>query len=159
MIPSQERVVSIEETAELDTNHEHFVRLVARTSNSEGAGTISMGDLVKASLRMRPDRIVVGEVRSGEALDLIQALNTGHDGSLCTVHANGPNEVIQRIATLALYSGAQIPFDALITQAYFGIDLIVYVKRLSNGKRIISSISEIRRQGNDRSIIQLDKGQ
>lgn len=158
LIPSQERVVSIEETVELDTNHEHFVRLVARTSNSEGAGSISMGDLVKASLRMRPDRIVVGEVRSGEALDLLQALNTGHDGSLCTVHANGPNEVIQRIATLALYSGAQIPFDALITQAYFGIDLIVYVKRLCSGKRIISSISEIQRKGNDRSIVQIDKG-
>lgn len=156
LIPAQERVVSIEETAELNSTHEHFVRMVARSSNSEGAGSVTMGDLVKASLRMRPDRIVVGEVRSGEALDLLQALNTGHDGSLCTVHANGPYEVIQRIATLALFSGAQIPFDALVTQAYFGIDLIVYVKRLSNGKRIIDSISEIKRENNKREIIRID---
>jgi pilus assembly protein CpaF len=156
LIPARERIVSIEETAELNSSHEHFVRLVARSSNSEGAGAITMGDLVKASLRMRPDRIVVGEVRSGEALDLLQALNTGHDGSLCTVHANGPAEVVQRIATLALFSGAQIPFDALVTQVYFGVDLIVYVKRLDTGKRVIASISEIRREGGVREIVQID---
>ena len=156
LIPSSERIVSIEETAELATSHEHFVRLIARTSNSEGVGTITMGDLVKASMRMRPDRIIVGEVRSGEALDLLQALNTGHDGSLCSVHANGPNEVIQRIATLALFSGAQIPFEALVTQVYFGVDLIVYVKRLNNGNMIIESISQINRDNGKREIIQID---
>lgn len=156
LIPSNERIVSIEETAELNTSHEHFVRLIARTSNSEGVGLVSMGDLVKASLRMRPDRIIVGEVRSGEALDLLQALNTGHDGSLCTVHANGPHEVIQRIATLALFSTAQIPFEALVAQVYFGVDMIVYVKRLNNGQRVIDSISEIKRNKNSREIVQID---
>lgn len=138
-----ERVISIEETKELHTDHTHWVSLIARESNSEGSGKVSLGELVKASLRMRPDRIIVGEVRSHEAFDLIQALNTGHDGSMCTVHANGPVEVVHRLASLAMLAHPGLEYDALIRQIVFGIDVIVYVARKENGFRKVESINEV----------------
>lgn len=151
-----QRIISIEETAELQTDHPHWVRLLARTSNSEGVGEIPLGELVKTSLRMRPDRIIVGEVRSGEAFDLIQALNTGHDGSLCTIHANGPDEVIHRMASLAMFAHPGLQYDALLTQIAFGIDIIVFVKRSREGKRRIDSISEVRRNDNGCEVVRID---
>lgn len=140
-VDHQQRVVSIEETAELHCDHPHWLRLVARGANSEGAGKIGLGDLVKASLRMRPDRIVVGEVRSAEAFDLVQALNTGHDGSLCTIHANRAEEVIHRMASLALFAHPGLDYSAILTQVSYGIDAIIYVARKQSGKRFIKSIS------------------
>ena len=140
-IPSFERVISVEETAELSCSHPHWVRLLSRPSNSEQAGEISLGDLVKATLRMRPDRIVVGEVRSIEAFDLMQALNTGHDGSLCTIHANGPLEVLSRLSSLALLAHPGLNLDSIKSQFCFGIDAIVFVSKDKTGKRTINSIS------------------
>lgn len=157
-VDANQRVISIEETAELKVAHNHWIRLLARTSNSEGAGTVSMGDLVKASLRMRPDRIVVGEVRSAEAFDLIQALNTGHGGSLCTIHANGPREVVGRIASLAMFAHPGFDYQALVTQVCFGIDAIIYVKKTSSGHRIIESITAIDRENQIPRMVDLITG-
>lgn len=140
-IDPNERIVSIEETAELNSDHPHFVRLISRSENSEGAGKVSLGDLVKASLRMRPDRIIVGEVRSFEAFDLVQALNTGHEGSLCTVHANGPAEVIHRITSLAMLAHKGLDHNAIKEQVCFGVNAIIFVKRNQSGERNIESIS------------------
>jgi len=140
---SSERIVSVEETAELSCTHPHWVRLLSRRSNSEGAGEISLGDLVKATLRMRPDRIVVGEVRSVEAFDLMQALNTGHDGSLCTIHANGPLEVISRLSSLALLAHPGLNLESIKSQFCFGIDAIVFVARDKTGQRFVKSISHL----------------
>lgn len=139
-VSSNDRIVSIEETAELVVEHNHHVRLVARPQNSEGLGQVTLSQLVKASLRMRPDRIVLGEVRSNEAFDLLQALNTGHAGSMCTVHANGPEEVMFRLASLAMFAHAGMDFESLLKQAQFGIDLIICVDRNECGSRYISSI-------------------
>lgn len=139
-IHPEQRIVTIEETAELQTDHPHCLRLLARTANSEGAGEVTLGHLVKASLRMRPDRIVVGEVRSSEAFDLIQALNTGHDGSLCTIHANGPQEVIHRLASLAMFAHPGLDYRAIISQIAHGIDAIIFVRRTKDG-RLIESIN------------------
>lgn len=158
-VDHNERIVSIEETAELKTDHPHWVRLLARVSNSEGAGKVSLGDLVKASLRMRPDRIVVGEVRSAEAFDLIQALNTGHDGSLCTIHANGPYEVIHRMASLAMFAHPGLDYEAIISQICFGIDAIIYVSKNNTGQRFIESISHVKRAGKSSSIVDEETGE
>jgi pilus assembly protein CpaF len=151
-VDPRERIISIEETAELSTDHPHWVRLVARSKNSEGQGEISLGQLVRTSLRMRPDRIVVGEVRSSEAFDLIQALNTGHDGSLCTIHANGPEEVFHRLASLAMFAHRGADYQALLSQISFGVDVVVFLERLKNGVRHISRISEVKRHGSTYSI-------
>lgn len=159
LVNHNERIVSIEETAELNTDHPHWVRLLARVANSEGAGKVSLGDLVKASLRMRPDRIVVGEVRSAEAFDLVQALNTGHDGSLCTIHANGPYEVIHRMASLAMFAHPGLDYEAIVSQICFGIDAIVYVSRNSSGQRCIESISKVKRDGKTSSIVNEESGE
>src|SRR4051812_23246855 len=115
-IAGDERVITIEETAELRLAQPHVVRLEARPANAEGAGAVSVRDLVRTALRMRPDRIVVGEVRGAEALDLLQALNTGHEGALSTVHANSPLDALRRIATLSLFSGVAVPFEAITDQ-------------------------------------------
>lgn len=157
-VEASQRVVSIEETAELNVAHSHWVRLLARTPNSEGTGVVSMGDLVKASLRMRPDRIVVGEVRSAEAFDLIQALNTGHGGSLCTIHANGPREVVGRIASLAMFAHPGFDYQALVSQVCFGIDAVIYVKRSNSGHRIIESITAIDRENQIPRLVDLVTG-
>src|SRR5207249_8952866 len=115
-VSSEERVVTIEETAELRLGHPHIVRLEARPANAEGAGAVPVRELVRAALRMRPDRLVVGEVRGGEAFDMLQALNTGHDGSLSTVHANSPGDALARLETLVLLAGIPLPLTAVRAQ-------------------------------------------
>jgi pilus assembly protein CpaF len=142
-IPAGERVVTIEETAELRLVQPHVVRLEARPPNAEGAGAVSVRDLVRTALRMRPDRIVVGEVRGGEALDMLQALNTGHDGSLSTVHANGPVDVLPRLETLVLMAGAGLPLVAVRSQIGAAIDAVVHVTRSMAGARRVDSIGEL----------------
>ncbi len=142
-IPAGERVVTIEETAELRLVQPHVVRLEARPPNAEGAGAVSVRDLVRTALRMRPDRIVVGEVRGGEALDMLQALNTGHDGSLSTVHANGPVDVLPRLETLVLMAGAGLPLVAVRSQIGAAIDAVVHVTRSMAGARRVEAIGEL----------------
>jgi len=141
-IPERERVVTIEETAELRLAQPHVVRLEARPPNAEGAGAVAVRDLVRAALRMRPDRIVVGEVRGGEALDMLQALNTGHDGSLCTIHANGPRDALRRLETLALFGGSALPLVAVRDQIVSCIDVVVFVAR-REGRRVVTEITEV----------------
>lgn len=141
-VPAHERVITIEETAELRLGHPHVVRLEARPANSEGAGAVSVRDLVRAALRMRPDRIVVGEVRAGEALDMLQACNTGHDGSLSTLHANGVEEALLRLETLALFANAGLPLSAIRRQIGTAIDLVVFVAR-RGAQRRIEQIAEV----------------
>ncbi len=143
-IPSQERIVTIEETAELRLRQPHVVRLEARPPNAEGAGGVSVRDLVRAALRMRPDRIVVGEVRGGEALDMLQALNTGHDGSLCTVHANGLYDALSRVETLVLMAGVGLPLAAVRAQLAAAVDAVVFVARpAGTGARRLEAIGEV----------------
>ena len=146
-IPAGERVVTIEETAELRLAQPHVVRLEARPPNAEGAGGVEVRDLVRAALRMRPDRVVVGEVRGSEALDMLQALNTGHDGSLSTVHANGARDALTRIETLALMAGTGLPLDAVRAQLGAAVDAVVHVARRPGGVRRIESIGELSSDG------------
>ena len=136
----RERIVTIEETAELRVDHPHVVRLEAHPANGEGAGGVSVRDLVRAALRMRPDRIVIGEVRGGEALDLLQALNTGHRGSICTVHANSARDAFWRVETLAMMSNVAIPLDAVRRQIQSAIDVVVHVERNAIGQRRVVEI-------------------
>lgn len=142
-IPNDERIVTIEDAAELQLGQEHVVRLETRPPNIEGKGGIAIRDLVKNSLRMRPDRIVVGEVRSGEALDMLQAMNTGHDGSLTTGHANSPRDMLARLETMVLMAGMDLPVRAIREQISSAIDLIVQQSRLKDGSRKITHISEV----------------
>lgn len=141
-IPFKERIVTIEDTAELRLHQEHVVSLETKPANVEGTGEYNIRDLVKNSLRMRPDRIIVGECRGGEALDMVQAMNTGHDGSMTTVHANSSEEVLQRLELLMLM-GADLPVSSIHRQLASAIGIIVQIERLSNGKRTISQISEV----------------
>ena len=142
-IPADERIVTIEDAAELRLGQPHVIRLEARPPNIEGRGAITIRDLVRNALRMRPDRIVVGECRGGEALDMLQAMNTGHDGSLTTVHANTPRDVISRLETMVLMSGMDLPLRAIREQIGAAIHLIVHEARFSDGTRKISRITEI----------------
>ncbi|HHT9126470.1 MAG TPA: CpaF family protein [Candidatus Brocadiia bacterium] len=142
-IPGTERIVTIEDAAELILQQEHVVRLETRPSNLEGKGEITIRDLVRNSLRMRPDRIIVGEVRGAEVVDMLQAMNTGHDGSLATIHANTPRDAFSRLETMVLMSGVNIPDKAIRQQVSSAIDVIVQVSRLSDGRRKIISVSEI----------------
>jgi pilus assembly protein CpaF len=142
-ISPAERVVTIEETAELRFRQPHVVRLEARPANAEGVGAVSVRDLVRAALRMRPDRIVVGEVRGGEALDMLQALNTGHDGSLSTVHANGPYDALARLETLVLLAGVGLPLEAVRAQVVAAVDAVVFVVRRRGGGRHVAAIGEV----------------
>jgi pilus assembly protein CpaF len=146
-IPTGERIVTIEETAELQLAQPHVVRLEARPPNAEGAGAVSVRDLVRTALRMRPDRVVVGEVRGGEALDMLQALNTGHDGSLSTVHANGPVDVLPRLETLVLMAGIGLPLRAVRSQIGAAVDAVVHVARHASGGRRVEAIAEIANSG------------
>jgi len=138
-----ERIVTIEETAELRLRHPHVVRLEARPANAEGVGAVGVRELVRAALRMRPDRLVVGEVRGGEAFDMLQALNTGHDGSLSTVHANSPADALARLETLVLLGGVALPMAAVRGQLAAAIDAIVQVARRASGRREIVEVSEV----------------
>jgi pilus assembly protein CpaF len=145
-VPAGERIVTIEETAELRLPLPHVVRLEARPPNAEGAGGVPVRALVRAALRMRPDRLVVGEVRGGEAFDLLQALNTGHDGSLTTVHANGVDAVVDRLTALVLMAGVGAPVAAAQLQLGAAVDLVVHVVRRS-GQRRVQTVGEVRRDG------------
>ncbi len=142
-IPANERIVTIEDSAELQLPQEHWVPLEARPPNLEGRGAIAIRDLVRNSLRMRPDRIVVGECRGGEALDMLQAMNTGHDGSLTTLHANSPRDALARIETMALMSGMELPARAIREQIGSAVDVIVQQARFPDGSRKITSIAEL----------------
>jgi pilus assembly protein CpaF len=142
-IPNNERIVTIEDAAELKLVQDHVVRLEARPPNIEGRGSISIRDLVKNSLRMRPDRIVVGECRSGEALDMLQAMNTGHDGSMTTLHANTPRDAIARLETLVLMAGFELPVRAIREQIASAINVVVQTERVRDGSRKITSIAEV----------------
>lgn len=154
-IEPSERVITIEETAELRLSGEHVVRLEARTANAEGAGAVGVRELVRAALRMRPDRIVVGEVRGGEAFDLLQALNTGHDGALSTVHANSPIDALRRLSTLALLGGTGLPHEAIREQVVAALDAVVQVERRRDGARQVVSIAEVRDQSSAFAIREL----
>jgi pilus assembly protein CpaF len=142
-IPGDERIVTIEDAAEIQLNQTHVVTLESRPDNTEGRGQVSIRDLVRNALRMRPDRIIVGEVRSGEALDMLQAMNTGHDGSLTTTHANTPRDTIARIETMVMMAGMELPLQAIRSQISSAIDIIVQQMRLRDGSRRIVNISEI----------------
>jgi septum site-determining protein MinD len=142
-IPSNERIITVEDAAELQLKQEHVVRLETRPANMEGSGEVSIRDLIRNSLRMRPDRIVVGECRDGAALDMLSAMNTGHDGSMTTVHANTPREAISRLETLCLMAGMELPAKAIREQIAGAVNLIVQISRLSDGSRKIKSITEV----------------
>lgn len=142
-IPENERIVTIEDAAELQLRQEHTITLESRPANIEGKGAINIRDLVRNSLRMRPDRIVVGEVRSGEALDMLQAMNTGHDGSLTTLHSNSPRDTLSRLETMVLMAGMELPVRAIREQIASAIDLIVHQSRLRDGSRKVTYITEV----------------
>src|SRR5215208_831600 len=144
-IPGEERIVTIEDAAELRLRQRHVVRLEARPANLERRGEVTIRQLVVNALRMRPDRIIVGEVRGAEALDMLQALNTGHDGSLTTVHANSPADALRRIETLALMAGVGLPHAAVRDQVASALDLVVHQARLPDGSRVVRSVSEVLR--------------
>lgn len=152
-IPEDERIITIEDAAELQLHQKHVLRLEARPPNIEGKGEVTIRDLVRNALRMRPDRIVVGEVRGGEALDMLQAMNTGHDGSISTVHANAPRDVLSRLETMVLMSGLDLPIRAIREQVSSAIDLVVHLNRMKDGTRRIISITEV--QGMEGDIITL----
>ena len=142
-IPSHERIITIEDSAELKLQQEHIVRLETRPPNIEGRGTVTQRDLVRNALRMRPDRIVVGEVRGGEALDMIQAMNTGHDGSLSTIHANSCRDALSRVETMMLMAGLNLPERALREQISSALDVVIQLSRLSDGTRKLVELSEV----------------
>lgn len=142
-IPDGERIVTIEDAAEIRLMKPHVVRLEARPANIEGSGAVTIRDLVRNSLRMRPDRIIVGECRGGEALDMLQAMNTGHDGSITTGHANSPRDMLRRLETMVLLSGVEIPIRAIREQVASAIDIIVHVARGGDGRRAVLTIAEV----------------
>jgi pilus assembly protein CpaF len=142
-IPPAERVITIEDAAELQLYQEHVLRLEARPANIEGKGEVRIRDLVRNALRMRPDRIVVGEIRDAAALDMLQAMNTGHDGSICTVHANSPRDVLSRVETMAMMAGMDLPITAIREQISSAIDLIVHQARFQDGSRRITHVTEV----------------
>jgi pilus assembly protein CpaF len=142
-IPHSERIVTVEDAAELRLQQPHVVRLEARPPNIEGKGAVTIRDLVKNCLRMRPDRIIVGECRGGESLDMLQAMNTGHDGSLTTVHANSPRDVISRLETMVLMSGMELPSRAIREQIASAVDVIIHESRMSDGSRKVCAITEV----------------
>ncbi|KGP01129.1 pilus assembly protein CpaF [Alcaligenes faecalis] len=146
-IPKTERVVTVEDTAELALNHPHVVRLEARQAGYDGSGEISIRELLRNSLRMRPDRVVVGEVRGAEVIDMLQAMNTGHEGSMATIHANSPRECVYRVEMLAGFAGFQGSEDSLRRQIASALDFIIQIGRLPNGKRRVLSITEITGMG------------
>jgi pilus assembly protein CpaF len=143
MIDQTERIVTIEDAAELQLQQPHVVRLETRPANLEGRGEITMRDLVKNALRMRPDRIILGEIRSSEALDMLQAMNTGHDGSLSTVHANRPREALTRLENMIGMAGVNLPSRAVRTQIAAAIDMVVQISRMRDGVRRVTNITEV----------------
>jgi pilus assembly protein CpaF len=152
-IPPDDRIVTIEDAVELQLQQDHVVRLESRPPNIEGKGAVNIRELVRNSLRMRPDRIIVGEVRSGESLDMLQAMNTGHDGSLSTVHANSPRDAVARLETLVLMAGMDLPLRAIREQVSSAVDLIIQVTRLRDGSRRVTHVTEV--QGMEGDIVTL----
>ena len=148
-VPDSQRIVTIEDAAELRLNQRHVLRLEARPKNIEGEGEIPIRDLVRNSLRMRPDRIIVGEVRGAEALDMLQSMNTGHDGSLSTVHANSARDALARVETMVLMAGFDLPIRAIRQQVSAALDLVVHLERLEDGVRRVTSITEVQRMESD----------
>jgi len=153
-IPAQERVITIEDTAELQMYQRHVVRLEKRPPNIEMKGEITIRQLVVNALRMRPDRIVVGECRSGEALDMLQAMNTGHDGSMTTIHSNGPRDALRRIETMVLMVGMELPLKAIREQIASSIQLVVHIERLRDGTRKVVQVSEVQGMEGDTMVMQ-----
>ncbi len=142
-IPANERIITVEDAAEVQLNQTHVLTLETRPKNLEGTGEVTIRDLVRNSLRMRPDRIIVGEVRGGETLDMLQAMNTGHDGSLTTVHSNSPRDTLARIETMVLMAGMDLPIRAIREQVASALDLIVHIHRLRDGTRRITHVTEV----------------
>ncbi len=153
-IPEDERIVTIEDAAELKLVQDHVVRLESRPANIEGKGAVTIMDLVKNALRMRPERIIVGEVRGGEALSMLQAMNTGHDGSLSTGHANSPRDMLSRIETMCLMAGMDLPARAIKEQLASALDLIVQISRLKDGSRKITNVTEVQGMEGDTIVLQ-----
>ncbi|MGM0379997.1 MAG: CpaF family protein [Bacillota bacterium] len=153
-ISNEDRIVTIEDAAELKLSQDHVVRLETRPANIEGKGEVTIRDLVKNSLRMRPDRIIVGEVRGGEALDMLQAMNTGHDGSITTGHANSPRDILSRLETMVLMSGMELPVRAIRNQIASAIDIIIQQSRLEDGSRKITHITEVHGLEKDTIVLQ-----
>jgi pilus assembly protein CpaF len=153
-IPATERIVTIEDAVELQLQQRHVVRMESRPPNIEGRGEVTIRDLVRNSLRMRPDRIVVGECRGGEALDMLQAMNTGHDGSISTLHANTPRDALSRLETLVLMAGMDLPLRAIREQAASAVDLLVQISRLRDGSRRITSVTEVQGLEGDTIVLQ-----
>jgi len=154
MLPADERIITIEDAAELRLGQEHVVRLESRPPNIEGRGEVTIRDLVRNALRMRPDRIVVGEVRDGAALDMLQAMNTGHDGSLTTVHANSPRDSLSRLETMVLMAGMDLPVRAIRDQIASALDLIVHLTRLRDGSRRVTQVTEVLGLDGDTVVLQ-----
>jgi len=152
-IPGDERIITIEDAVELQLQQQHVIRLESRPPNTEGKGEVTIRDLVRNSLRMRPDRIVIGECRGGESLDMLQAMNTGHEGSISTVHANSPRDAISRLETLVLMAGMDLPLRAIREQISSAIDVIVQITRLKDGSRRITQVTEV--QGMEGEIVTL----
>ncbi|WP_336712328.1 CpaF family protein [Arthrobacter sp. USHLN218] len=152
-LPESDRIVTIEDAVELQLQQQHIVRLESRPPNTEGKGAVTIRDLLRNSLRMRPDRIVVGEVRGGESLDMLQAMNTGHDGSLSTVHANSPRDAVARLETLVLMAGVDLPLRAIREQIASAVDLIIQIARLRDGTRRITHVTEV--QGMEGDVVTL----
>ena len=153
-IPDKERIVTIEDAAELRLQQQHVVTLESRPPNLEGQGAITIRDLVRNALRMRPDRIIVGEVRSGEALDMLQAMNTGHDGSLTTGHANSPRDILSRLETMFMMAGMDLPVRAIREQIASALDLIIQQSRIQDGSRKITYITEVQKMEGDTIVLQ-----
>jgi pilus assembly protein CpaF len=153
-VPDGERVITIEDAAELRLSQSHVLRLESRPPNIEGTGQITIRDLVRNSLRMRPDRIVVGEVRGAEALDMLQAMNTGHEGSLSTIHSNSPRDSISRLETMVLMSGFDLPVRAVREQIASALDMVIQLDRLRDGSRRVVQVSEIDGMEGDTVVMQ-----
>ena len=153
-IPSDERIVTIEDAAELQLHQEHVVRLESKKANLDGRGEVTIRDLVRNSLRMRPERIIVGECRGGEALDMLQAMNTGHDGSLTTLHANAPRDAVSRLETMCLMAGLDFPLKVVREQIASAVELIVQQTRLRDGTRRVTQVTEVAGMEGDTVVLQ-----
>jgi len=153
-LPNNERIITIEDAAELQVQQRHVIRLEARPPNVEGKGEVKIRQLVINALRMRPDRIVVGEVRGGEALDMLQAMNTGHDGSLTTAHSNTPRDTLHRVETMVLMAGFDLPLRAVREQIASAFDMIVHLERMADGRRRVVQISEVQGMEGDVIVMQ-----
>ena len=153
-IPDGERIITIEDAAELQLQQPHVINLEARPPNAEGSGEVRIRDLVRNALRMRPDRIIVGEVRGGEALDMLQAMNTGHEGSMTTVHCNGPRDALSRLETMVLMAGYDLPVRAIREQIASALHLIIHLDRMPDGRRIVTSLTELQGMEGDTILLQ-----